>query len=92
MRYSAAAIIDIKLMESNMMTLWRQVIAMMMPDISIEEESEFQAEGLFLPHRYLRANIDLQPVSCSSRMYYLPHYTHITPVKQHHLHSDKTLL
>ncbi|KAF8200776.1 oligomeric golgi complex component, COG2-domain-containing protein [Pholiota molesta] len=45
MRYSAAAIIDIKLMESNMMTLWRQVIAMMMPDISIEEESEFQAEA-----------------------------------------------
>ncbi|KAF8973230.1 COG complex component [Flammula alnicola] len=42
LRYYAAAIIDIKIMETNVLTLWRQVISMMMPDTSDDEE--FQTE------------------------------------------------
>lgn len=45
LRYAAAVIIDIRLMETNVMTLWRQIIAMMMPEITDEDNSELQTEG-----------------------------------------------
>ena len=42
LRQYAAAIADIKSMETNVMRLWRQVISMMLPDIA---DDELQAEG-----------------------------------------------
>ncbi|KAJ3515241.1 hypothetical protein NLJ89_g1880 [Agrocybe chaxingu] len=41
LRQSSAAIVDIRVLEHNMLTLWRQVISMMMPD---SEEEELQTE------------------------------------------------
>ncbi|CAA7261620.1 unnamed protein product [Cyclocybe aegerita] len=37
LRQSSAAIVDIRVLEHNMLTLWRQVISMMMPDSDDEE-------------------------------------------------------
>jgi len=45
LRQYAAAIADIKSMETNVMRLWRQVISMMLPDIA---DDELQAEGLLI--------------------------------------------
>ncbi|KDR75857.1 hypothetical protein GALMADRAFT_248589 [Galerina marginata CBS 339.88] len=42
LRQYAAALIDIRLMETNTITLWRQVIDMMMPETSSEEDLQME--------------------------------------------------
>lgn len=47
LRQYAAAIVDIKVMESNMTILWREEISMMLPEVAEFNENEtMSAEGL----------------------------------------------
>jgi hypothetical protein len=87
LRQYAAAIIDIRIKEDNVLRLWQQVISVMLPE---DHNNDGQAEGLYFMHRINYKLII--PFSCPSGKSFGPDLIHYTTFWQNSLHFDKALL